>query len=213
MKQKKEYHQEITLNGGYIHPTVMIKENCNFIHLVHLSIKVEVHHSCMIGKYTFINGYSVLYTNVELGNYCTVARNCEIGVTSHPVNWLSSSSFQYSKEIFPILKEIEVKHIPFVSHEKTVIGNDVWIGAKVCIVNGVKIGDGAIIAAGAIVTKDVEPYSIVGGVPAKLIRKRFSDEQITQLLELEWWQKNPDELNEINFNDIDLAITQLKELK
>lgn len=212
MKTIEDYRKEITLNGGYIHPTAMVKDNCDFKHPLHLSIKCEIHHSCMIGKYTFINGYSVVYTNVEIGNYCTIARNCEIGVASHPVDWLSSSSFQYSGGIFPILKEIEVQKIPFISHKKTIIGNDVWIGAKVLIVNGVKIGDGAVIAAGAVVTKDVAPYSIVGGVPAKEIKKRFSEQYITQLLELKWWKKNPEELHKIKFDNIELAIKQLKEL-
>lgn len=69
------------------------------------------------------------------------------------------------------------------------IGNDVWIGSGALLLPGVHIGDGAIIAAGAVVTKDVEPYAIVGGVPAKIIRKRFNDEQIKYLLELKWWDK------------------------
>lgn len=76
------------------------------------------------------------------------------------------------------------------SSKKTIIGNDVWIGARAIILSGVKIGDGAIIAAGAVVTKDVEPYTIAGGVPAKPIRKRFTDEQIDALINLKWWDKD-----------------------
>jgi len=76
------------------------------------------------------------------------------------------------------------------------IGNDVWIGCDVTIIGGIKIGDGAIIAAGAVVTQDVEPYTIVGGVPAKPIRKRFSEEQIAFLQAFRWWDKDPKWLKE-----------------
>lgn len=68
-----------------------------------------------------------------------------------------------------------------------VIGNDIWIGYEAIVLSGVTIGDGAIIGARAVVTKDVPPYTIVGGIPAKQIRKRFSDEVISKLLELQWW--------------------------
>ena len=77
-----------------------------------------------------------------------------------------------------------------------IIGNDVWIGAKSTIMSGVKIGDGVIIAAGALVTKDVEPYSVVGGNPAKHIKYRFDEEQIVDLLKIKWWEWNEDMIKE-----------------
>lgn len=77
-----------------------------------------------------------------------------------------------------------------------VIGNDVWIGYEAIVMQGVTIGDGAIIGARAVVTKDVPPYTIVGGVPAKPIRKRFSDEMISQLLEIKWWEWPYDKIKE-----------------
>jgi len=76
-----------------------------------------------------------------------------------------------------------------VEGHNLVIGNDVWIGANVLAIAGIKIGDGAIVAAGSVVTKDVPPYAIVGGVPAKIIRYRFTDEQIKDLLNMQWWNK------------------------
>lgn len=79
------------------------------------------------------------------------------------------------------------------------IGNDVWIGDSVLIINGVKIGDGAIIAAGAVVNKDVPPYAVVGGVPARIIKYRFSTEQIKWLLKFKWWEKDSDWLKEHSF--------------
>ncbi len=71
------------------------------------------------------------------------------------------------------------------------IGNDVWIGARVFLIEGIHVGDGAIVGAGAVVTKDVPAYAVVGGVPAKIIRYRFTQEQIEYLLELQWWDKEP----------------------
>lgn len=82
--------------------------------------------------------------------------------------------------------------IPYEPSKRVEIGNDVWIGEGVCIVSGVRIGDGAIIGAHAVVTRDVEPYSVVGGVPAKEIRKRFDDETVCKLCKMKWWDW-PDE--------------------
>ncbi len=88
------------------------------------------------------------------------------------------------------------------------IGNDVWIGSKVLIIGGIEIGNGAIIAAGSVVTTTVLPYEIVGGVPAKKIRSRFTDEQISFLEEIKWWDKSPKWLQEniALFEDIELFI-------
>ncbi|MGN1275552.1 MAG: CatB-related O-acetyltransferase, partial [Floccifex sp.] len=84
----------------------------------------------------------------------------------------------------------------FRKQSRTVIGNDVWIGNNVTILAGVSVGDGAVLAAGAVVTKDVPPYAIVGGVPAKILRFRFDDGTIKELQKLEWWNKNPDWIKE-----------------
>ncbi len=75
-----------------------------------------------------------------------------------------------------------------------IIGNDVWIGSNVIILSGVHIGDGAVICAGSVVTKDIEPYSIAGGVPAKQIRKRFTDEAVEKLLQIQWWNWEEEEI-------------------
>ncbi len=87
----------------------------------------------------------------------------------------------------------------FIDKEKKFvvnIGNDVWLGNNVMILDGVKISDGAVVGAGAVVTKDIEPYSIVGGVPAKLIRKRYTDEQINKLLHIRWWNWDYEKIKE-----------------
>jgi acetyltransferase-like isoleucine patch superfamily enzyme len=81
----------------------------------------------------------------------------------------------------------------FEEFDKTIIGNDVWIGINAFIKGGISIGDGAVIGAYSVVTRDVEPYSIVAGNPAKLIRKRFNDSEVEKLLKVKWW--NDDEIN------------------
>lgn len=81
----------------------------------------------------------------------------------------------------------EYEDSPLRNNRPVLIGNDVWIGANVVILPGVKVGDGAILAAGAVITKDVEPYTVVGGVPAKIIRKRFDNDMIEMFLKIKWW--------------------------
>ena len=88
------------------------------------------------------------------------------------------------------------------------MGHDVWIGANVIVLDGIQIGNGAVIAAGAIVTRNVEPYEIVGGVPAKTIKKRFDDETINKLLESKWWLMSPNELKSKNFSLTNLKVSR-----
>jgi acetyltransferase-like isoleucine patch superfamily enzyme len=112
----------------------------------------------------------------------------------HPTEWVGTSSVFYSSA-----DSIKTK---FSLHERItpqmiVVGNDVWIGEKVMIKQGVTIGHGAVIGMGSVVTKNVEPYSIVGGNPAREIRKRFDDRTIKRLLEIEWWNFSEDKLRKI----------------
>jgi len=142
-------------------------------------------HFCQIGSYTYLTGGSVVI-NTRIGRFCSIAHGLGVGLGMHPTHMLSSSPVFYSPG-----KQSGVTFAPegsdFVEQAQSTIGNDVWLGANVFIRDGVTIGDGAIVAAGSIVVKDVEPYSIVGGVPAHEIRKRFDEESIAILLELQWW--------------------------
>lgn len=146
---------------------------------------------------------SGLIKNTQIGKYCSISSNVTIGADRHPTDWLSTHHFQYN----------ETKN--FQSLEKTTIGNDVWIGANAVIMTGVNVGDGAIIGSSAVVTKDVPPYAIVVGIPAKIIRYRFNPDIINKLLELKWWDIEHYELikNNINFSNIEKAIEQIEMIK
>lgn len=120
-----------------------------------------------------------------IGKFCMIASN--VTFIMNGANHLSNSISAYPFAIFGNGWENAMEDKTYPTKGNTVIGNDVWIGYNATIMPGVKIGDGAIIATNATVTKDVEPYTIVGGNPAKPIKKRFSDSKIEQLLKLKWW--------------------------
>jgi virginiamycin A acetyltransferase len=129
--------------------------------------------------------YEVLGDKLIIGKFCQIAHGVKFIMNGaiHKFDGITSYPFG----VFDGANHIDSEPSP---KGDTIIGNDVWIGYEATIMPGVKIGDGAIIGAKALVNKDVEPYSIVGGVPAKLIRKRFADETIQFLLELKWWDQD-----------------------
>lgn len=156
----------------------------------------------IVGDYTYYDDFedvanfekNVKYLFDFTGDKLIIGRFCMIasGVTfiMNGANHLSNAISSYPFAIFGAGWEGAMDGKAYPVKGDTVIGNDVWIGYNSTIMAGVKIGDGAIIATNATVTKDVEPYSIVGGNPARLIRKRFSDEAIDKLLQLKWWNKD-----------------------
>ena len=145
-----------------------------------------------IGKYSRIGFETTIY-DTEIGNFTAIGKKCDIGLGMHPTNYLSPHSIFYKKGNWGFREEW-TKEIDFEDSRKIIIGNDVWIGAKVTVIDGVTIGDGAIIAAGSVVTKDIPPYAIAGGVPAKVIKFRFSPEMIDRLLQIQWWNLPEDEI-------------------
>ena len=142
-----------------------------------------------IGSYSYVSYFSQI-NNSTIGNYCSISKRFSAGLGFHPTDFISTSPVFYSPKN-PLFKSI-VKEKKIDDFKPVSIGSDVWIGANVVVLDGVKIGHGSIIGANSVVTKNVEPYSIIGGVPAKLIRKRFSEEEIEFLLKLQWWNKPQD---------------------
>ena len=133
-----------------------------------------------IGKRTSIGRYTKV-RNAEIGRYCSISWDVTIGAVSHPMKSLSSHASFFRKK-FGLCSTDE-----YLTHKKVIIGNDVWIGCNVVIMPGVHIGDGAVLGGGGIITKDVKPYEVVVGNPAKHLKYRFSDEIIDFMLRLKWW--------------------------
>lgn len=142
---------------------------------------VDIRNGVEIGDYSYVSPNTVIASGV-IGKFSSIGYNCQIGMFEHPIDYISTSPKVYgAKNVFGFEETWdEIKSPP-------VIGNDVWIGSNSTVLQGVSIGDGAIVAAGAVVTKNVEPYTIVGGVPAKVIKKRFSEDKINQLIRISWW--------------------------
>lgn len=152
--------------------------------------------NCKIGRYTHIGNASI-FINTMIGRNCSISDHVEIIQGNHPSrNFVSTHGMFYlnmeGKEYCQNHKFEVHKFIGETKENYVIIGNDVWIGKGAKIMEGVTIGDGAIVAAYAVVTKDVPPYAIVGGIPAKIIRYRFDSKDIEWLLELKWWNKEPE---------------------
>ena len=161
-----------------------------------------------VGKYTY--GFPHVYNredggNLVIGNFCSIAGNVSIFLGgNHRTDWVTTYPFPAS----PVFKQ-NAKAISSHSRAKgdVIIGNDVQIGHGAIILSGVRIGDGAVIGAGSVVTKDVEPYTIVAGNPAMVLRKRFTEKQINKLLKIKWWnwseEKIKRNINLLCSNNID----------
>ena len=159
---------------------------------------------CVLYHYPYVNN-----DRLKIGKFCSIAYGTKFlfNGANHTLNSLSTYPFPVLADEWDLAEPITDA---WDNKGDIVVGNDVWIGFEAVIMAGVTIGDGAIIGSRAVVTKDVEPYSIVGGIPAKLIRKRFSEEKILELLEMKWWnwseemiKKNLDRImNTTNLTDI-----------
>lgn len=164
-----------------------------------------------LGLFSYVN--QAIVRNCVIGRFCCIGFEAVVGgLGRHPSRWLSTHPAFYST--------IGQSGMSFVDHNyfdellPVTIGNDVWIGARAIIMDGVTIGDGAIIAAGAIVVKDVEPYTVVGGVPATKIRSRYDQAITSSLLDIRWWDWSVDKLKDVShlFHTDDIAaVVQLIE--
>ena len=200
------FYKITNLGKSRISSSAIILRKCQF----------EGHNA--VGDNTYLSGTSLGYgsfvgfgcefSNCSIGRYCSIGSNIRVVSATHPVNGFISTHPAFFSDTywFHYVKSSKFKeHLTNEDGHECTIGNDVWIGDNVLILGGCKIGDGAVIAMGSIVLHDVEPYAIVAGVPAKVVRKRLPDDAIKGLLKLDWWDKPVDwiETHADEFADID----------
>ena len=162
-----------------------------------------------VGRYSYYSGYYHGHSfddcarylmpdrddvdKLIIGSFCSIGTGVSFvmaGNQGHRHDWITSFPFFFMDEEPAFADAINA----YQPAGDTVIGNDVWIGAEAMIMPGIKVGDGAVIGSRALVTKNVEPYTIVGGNPAKVIKQRFSDDEIEKLLEMKWWDWSQEQL-------------------
>ena len=146
--------------------------------------------NCTLGDFSYINSYSYVL-NTTIGRYCSIGPNVKIAPGKHPASvFVSTHPVTFNNQ--GNLVKNYCTESKFKNYQPVTIGNDVWVGANSIIIDGITIGNGAIIAANSLVIKNVGAYEIVGGNPAKFIKKRFDEHQIQYLEEIQWWNKGED---------------------
>lgn len=157
--------------------SINVSLKSNIDKLVEIGSYTHIDDFCDIGSYTYI-GRNCSITKSKIGRYCSIGNNVSIGQGEHDLNKVSTSSLFYDSPYEELTKE------------ECIIENDVWIGVDSIILRGVRIGTGAVVGANSVVTKDVPPFSIVAGVPSKIIRYRFDEAKIVKIEQSKWWEKD-----------------------
>lgn len=162
------------------------------------------HRLCSIGSFSYAE--ASLDTDVVVGRYCSIAAGVSALRDRHPMEWATTSSISYDfdpasgyRHFVAAQRDFVGAHAQPLTYQRRLepaprIGHDVWIGQHAMLARGITIGHGAVIAAGAVVTKDVPPYAVVAGVPARIVRMRFADDVVQRLLASRWWDHGPDVL-------------------
>lgn len=180
-------HRTSVIRDSFIGSWTDIGPNC---HIVESSI----------GDYSYAAGdASIIYA--EVGRYCSIASHVRINPGNHPMDRVTQHHMTYRRVQYGLGEVDDLAFFEWRRDHRCVVGHDVWLGHGAVIMPGVRIGTGAVVGSGAVVTKDVAPYEIVVGVPARPIRKRFSDEVIARLLASAWWEWDRETL-EARFEDL-----------
>lgn len=168
----------------FVHETVRLRE-------ANIGRRCEVLQHTRI-EYASLGDYSYLGENCDvadavIGKFTAIANSVRIGAPNHPMSRASQHRFTYCPEYYEATTSRDRDFFAERRGDRVIVGNDVWIGHAAILLPGVTVGDGAVIAAGAVVSRDVAPYTIVGGVPARPIRQRFPDHIAASLRRITWW--------------------------
>jgi len=180
--------------GSAVHPTSKVEPGSQFYHST-----MDKHSFC---------GYDCDIAHADIGRFVSIANDVVIGGGRHPMEWVGMSPVFYSGR-----DSVRAKFSTFGRDAplRTHVGHDVWIGRAAILLPGVRIGHGAVVGAGAVVTRDVDPYAIVAGNPARLLRHRFGPDIVARLLAAEWWNLQEDELRRhaVDIRDPDAFLRRL----
>lgn len=198
LQQRKAARRNVIIKGIDLisHGSHILFEE--YAKLRHVHVELPKSNTPMtMGAHSYVRSDSRILNVASIGRYCSIGRDVTLGETprNHPLDWVSTSlsvSHQYKSPL-----------------SLTEIGNDVWIGHGAVVMAGVHVGHGAVIARNAVVTKDVEPYQIVGGNPARAIRYRFSEPTCAALLASQWWALDHKALRQLPFDDIDAFLDKI----
>lgn len=173
------------------HWTSYADKKCAFAGFNAIGPRTSISESTL-GRFTYVSGGARI-VRAQIGAFCSIGPDVLVGgLASHPTHLFSTHPAFYSSKRQANYAFVDGNH--WLEQDSVILGNDVWIGARAMILDGCKVGDGAIIAAGAVVTKDVHPYAIVGGIPARVLKMRLSEEVATKVQNTRWWDLSIDEL-------------------
>ena len=223
MKYKEIYIERVentTSEPAFIETIVKLNPGARIIKSrllgpTYLNRNTQVGPDAVVGRYSGLNE-SCFIARATVGHFCSIGARTAINPFNHPIDWLSIHEFQYHPNSFDWVEEYNsierLARTPDMFQTVT-IGSDVWMGHNVNVMPGVSIGDGAIIGAGSVVTKDVPPFAIVVGAPATVKRFRFSEKIVGRMLRLKWWELELEELSGLPYRDVERSLDRIEAIR
>ena len=215
-----ERYENTGAEPAFPYPNMKVCANARIIRSTvlgpfYINRNTQVGPDAVAGKYLGMNA-DCFVARAEIGAFCSFGARTSINPFNHPTDWLSINEFQYHPNSFDWVDEyndfVRLERTPDML-VRTRVGNDVWSGHNVNVLAGVSIGDGAVLGAGAVVTRDVPPYAVVGGAPAQVIRYRFPEAIVERLLAVRWWDFELPQLSGLDFRNVENCLPRLEEMR